>query len=81
MCYTQGLGAGFAVYLQHVVPLAVESLEQDDGMASDGSDAEGENGGQRQGGEVLPFLILDICEDWFSLPRLISLCGRRVVEK
>jgi len=30
--HEQALGEEFAGYLQHVVPLAIESMEQDDGM-------------------------------------------------
>jgi len=36
----KALKAGFTGYLQHVVPLAIESLEQDDGAGSEDDDAE-----------------------------------------
>lgn len=61
------MGAGFGSYLPHVVPLAIASLEQDDGECQPGSDddhalgglagsdsgSEGEGSGGRAGGGVL----------------------------
>jgi hypothetical protein len=43
----QGMGEGFAPYLQHVVPLAYNSLEQDEGQLAlaggdDGNDGDDE---------------------------------------
>lgn len=46
------MGSEFAGYLPHVVPLAIESLEQDDGMASD-EEEEGKQPGQQQGAIVV----------------------------
>jgi hypothetical protein len=48
----QALGPGFGVYMEHVVPLAKESIEQDDGLLGDDDeeeDKEAEAQGDAQG--------------------------------